>query len=238
MSEYYFKSVSKYLANSRIYNLLGLIVGRLIVLQLVGPSRWGNMLWLCACSCGNTAIVPGGSLTQTRNGMPRTQSCGCLRVEMGEVRNLKHGEKRGGQVSPEYIAYNGAKARCHIGNARIDSRRYADRGIKFLFTSFEQFLAEVGRKPTPEHSLDRYPNKDGNYEPGNVRWATTIEQTRNKSNTLLITARGKTQSTSEWAIETGINQNRLWSRKRQLGWCDKCAVTPNLRRCEHRVKPT
>jgi NUMOD3 motif len=75
----------------------------------------------------------------------------------------------------EYRLFNDAKVRCNPGH-----KYHGDRGIKFLFTSFEQFIAEIGRRPSPQHSLDRFPNKNGNYEPGNVRWATSSQQNKNR----------------------------------------------------------
>lgn len=239
MSDYYTKPVSKFLANHpRTRNLLGLFTGRLIVLEWVGRNKWGNALWLCACACGNTKVIAAAVLTP--GAVNPTESCGCLAADKCRERATTHGETcgstHGKSRSPEIIAYGQAKARCTQLNRR-DASRYMQRGIKFLFTSFEQFLAEVGRRPSTEHSLDRYPNKDGNYEPGNVRWATRMQQVRNKNNTLLITAQGKTQSTAEWSAETGIGQNCLWGRKRQRGWCDECTVRPDLKRCEHRVLP-
>jgi hypothetical protein len=93
--------------------------------------------------------------------------------------NYRHGAgATGTDRIPEYAAYHNAKQRCENPN----NDRYVDwggRGIKFLFASFEQFSAELGHKPTPEHQLDRKDN-DGNYEPGNVRWATLTVQATNK----------------------------------------------------------
>jgi hypothetical protein len=85
-----------------------------------------------------------------------------------------HGKSR----TPEYGAYLAAKARCMniLNDAYAD---YGGRGIEFRFTSFEQFFAEVGLRPSPAHSLDRK-NNDGHYEPGNVRWATLSEQNNNQ----------------------------------------------------------
>lgn len=235
MSDYYSKPFSKYLAiNRRILNLLGLCVGKLIVLQFVGQDKWRHAQWLCLCSCGNITIVAGGNLSCKAK--HPTRSCGCVVIDGIRKRSITHGDRRGRKATPEYTAYAGAKGRCNRPSSP-NYHQYGGRGIQFLFHSFDQFLAIVGRKPSPRHSLDRFPNKNGNYEPGNVRWATALEQTRNKRNTLMITAHGKSQSTQEWHSETGINQNRLWCRKRQLGWCDQCTVTPNLRRCEHRVLP-
>lgn len=81
--------------------------------------------------------------------------------------------------APEYQVYQTAKDRCT--NPR-SQRWYTHgaRGIKFLFRSFTEFISELGPRPSAEHSLDRWPNNDGNYEPGNVRWATCSEQQKNK----------------------------------------------------------
>jgi hypothetical protein len=80
------------------------------------------------------------------------------------------GNSLGMRGSSEYNAYIDAKQRCT--NPKNGSyRNYGGRGIQFLFTSFEQFIKHIGPKPTPQHSLDRFPNNDGHYEPGNVRWA-------------------------------------------------------------------
>lgn len=86
----------------------------------------------------------------------------------------KHGMSR----TPEYQIYQMAKDRCTNPNSqRWES--HGGRGIKFLFNSFAEFIAEVGPRPTPAHSLDRE-NNNGNYTPGNVRWATRSEQQKNK----------------------------------------------------------
>lgn len=79
---------------------------------------------------------------------------------------------------PERTAYRDARGRCT--NPKCASwPNYGGRGIKFLFANFEQFLAEVGARPTPRHSLDRI-NSNGDYEPGNIRWATRSQQNKNK----------------------------------------------------------
>jgi hypothetical protein len=86
-------------------------------------------------------------------------------------------------ANPERKAFHGAKTRCTDPNA--DSwKYYGGRGIEFRFESFNQFLLCVGERPGPEYSLERI-NPDGHYEPGNVRWATTPEQARNKRKIVL-----------------------------------------------------
>lgn len=80
---------------------------------------------------------------------------------------------------PERQAFLAAKQRCS-NPAHRDYAYYGGRGIRFLFSSFEQFAAELGPKPSPKHSIDRIEN-DGHYEPGNVRWALPLQQIRNRS---------------------------------------------------------
>jgi hypothetical protein len=100
----------------------------------------------------------------------------------------QHGHRVGDKKTPEYAAWSHARQRCMNPN---DSgwEWYGGRGIKFLFTSFAHFLAEIGPRPTPQHSLDRKDN-DGNYEPGNVRWATLEEQANNQRKGYIHGARG------------------------------------------------
>jgi hypothetical protein len=92
--------------------------------------------------------------------------------------NIVHGQSRKTGRTPEYSAYLNARQRCRPSHAH--HKYYYDRGIKFLFTSFAQFFAELGFRPSPEHQVDRIENK-GNYEPGNVRWALKSVQMRNRT---------------------------------------------------------
>lgn len=92
--------------------------------------------------------------------------------------NFRHGEAIPGHPTPEYTAYINARDRCTNPRHR-DFKNYGGRGIKFRFKSVHQFLAEVGRKPSPEFVLDRIDN-DGHYEVGNLRWATRSESQKNQ----------------------------------------------------------
>ena len=121
--------------------------------------------WLCRCDCGKFRYQTANAL---RSG--HAKSCGC-----GIPRTI-HGESIAGKRSPEWVAYASAKQRCNGTNKQDQNYAlYAGRGIQFKFSSYAQFLAEVGRKPSSQHSLDRK-NTNGHYEPGNVRWATKLEQ--------------------------------------------------------------
>jgi len=94
-----------------------------------------------------------------------------------------HGEKRGSGPTPEYAAWIQAKNRCYNPKVkRFD--RWGGRGIKMWqgwMNDFPAFLGHIGRRPSPAHSLDRFPDNDGDYAPGNVRWATRSAQARNQS---------------------------------------------------------
>jgi len=158
----------------KVVDRTGLVYGRLYVILQMGLTKDRKAAWLCQCSCGNTVIVSAGSLRSEL-----TQSCGCLQKERAGDCATKHGMAGAwkGRSTPEYTAYCNAQARCN--NPKCDKYKYyGGRGIKFLFTSFEQFFSEIGLRPKGT-TLDRI-NNNGNYEPGNVRWATKAQQNANK----------------------------------------------------------
>ena len=101
--------------------------------------------------------------------------------------NTKHGHAPRPGKTPEYLAYGNAKRRCNDSTCTT-YQHYGGRGIKFLYTSFEQFLADVGPRPPSDpgrkrsfYSLDRI-NNDGHYEPGNCRWDTQSAQVTGRRN--------------------------------------------------------
>lgn len=143
--------------------------GRLVVVSY-SHGRW----WNCICDCGNTCVVQANNL-----GNGHTKSCGCLRKEVTEARMLKHGGSRGGAWFPEYAVWNTMRQRCTNPNSE-KYKDYGERGIKVCkrWAKFANFLADMGRRPSKDHSIDRK-NNDGNYTPKNCHWATRSEQQRN-----------------------------------------------------------
>lgn len=206
--------------SSRFQNLTGMVFGRITVLEHAGKNWRGIHLWKCKCSCGNEKIIPGGNL---RNGI--TISCGCYYRQCLKTRLLKHGHSPSeGGFSPEYRTWNHIKTRCHNPKS-IGYQNYGGRGIRVCRrwrNSFILFLKDVGLKPSPFHSIDRI-NPNGNYEPGNCRWATAKEQANNKRNNRLITIDGKTLNLAQWVEKMGISRNVIRQRL-ERGWDAKSAI--------------
>lgn len=163
----------------RIYkrtDLTGKKFGRLTVISFHEMMSTGHSRWLCRCECGNKKIVQYANL---KSGS--VQSCRCLNRESVRKSNSTH-KMKGTSV---YYAWNSMKQRCLNSSCR-NYPLYGARGIfvcERWLESFENFYADMGDKTSPKHSLDRI-NNDGNYEPGNCRWATAKEQSNNKRNNL------------------------------------------------------
>lgn len=125
--------------------------------------------------------------------------------------NTKHGESTRTTVSPEYRAWQQMKNRC-INHKASYYHRYGGRGIHFCkrWEKFSNFLADMGRRPSPKHSLERK-NNDGHYNKRNCRWATLAEQASNTSICHRIAYKGKTQSLNAWAKELKIQYSTIYS---------------------------
>lgn len=137
--------------------------------------------------------------------------------------HITHGHSRNGRHTHAYSAWHAMHQRCRSSASHY--YRYSGRGIIVCerWRRFENFLADMGEPPSPKHSLDRI-NGDGDYEPGNCRWATPKEQMRNMSRNNLLTWRGKTQTLVEWGEELGVKPNTLLYRLRR-GWDFERAFT-------------
>lgn len=152
--------------------MIGTTVGRLVVLEAAGRDRKRNLLWLCECSCGAITVVAGWRL---RKQEPR--SCGCLQRETVSRLNTSHGMSKGRL----YNIWANMLARCN--NDRTPHfNDYGGRGISVCqewrdFLPFASWALSNGYSDLL--SIDRI-NNNGNYEPSNCRWATNLEQSRNK----------------------------------------------------------
>jgi Staphylococcus phage HNH endonuclease len=159
---------------TRPIDLTGARFGRLVALSIEPPKRPdAGYRWLCRCDCGTTKSIARGDLTAGY-----AKSCGCLRAEWNKRTHTKHG----GYGTVEYSAWIRMIQRCEDKNLKA-YKDYGGRGIRVCERwrhDFPAFLADMGPRPSPTHSVDRFPNNDGNYEPSNCRWATKREQRLNQ----------------------------------------------------------
>ncbi len=140
---------------------------------MIRLSRFENHIvyWWCRCDCG----------TEGEKHFNQSGSCGCLQKEQITRRNTKHGYSPANARAPEYIAWRSMLNRCYNPNTP-KYPNYGGRGIAVCDRwrhDFSAFLADVGHKPSPDHSLDRI-NNDMGYSPDNCRWATNSEQNNNR----------------------------------------------------------
>lgn len=168
-------------------DLVGRTFGKLTVLEWAGNSRWA-----CACECGRTASILTANLKRGNS-----TSCGCIRNISSSKRATKHGLYH----TKAYKTWTSVKSRCLCPTSGRSYEQYGGRGITMdpvWAADPVAFVRDVGQPPTDNHTLDRIDNNKG-YHPGNVRWATPLEQGSNKRNNRVVTFQGKTYTLSQLA---------------------------------------
>lgn len=212
----------------RFDDLTGLTFGRLTVLFYVGRSR-SNSCWRARCVCGVEVQRPSPWLK-------KSESCGCQQRVWLSKQQTTHGYTRNGHIPAEFYIWESMIRRCRDEKCKA-FKWYGGRGIQVCdrwlngadgLTAFECFLKDIPPRPSRKHSIDRWPDNDGNYEPGNVRWATQQQQQRNRRSNRLVPFKGEMIPLTEAAERIGINSNTVWGRLK-IGWSIEDALNKPLR---------
>ena len=178
-------------------DLRGQRFNRLVVMDCLGSiGNSGHIWWNCKCDCGNVTKVSSKHLSGKG-----VQSCGCYAKDVNAVVNKTHGKTN----TPAYNSWNAMLNRCICISSK-DYCQYGGRGIEVCDRwrhSFENFYEDMGERPEGT-TLDRI-NNDGNYEPGNCRWATPKEQSNNKRDTIIL---DNGIPLSIWACDNNLNYNQ------------------------------
>lgn len=182
---------------------------------------WPRGRYVCRCACGAEKIKSAGALHVAA----RQKSAGCRRC-LGRRMSI-HGETD----TEMHIIWQGIVARC-TQSSNTAFPRYGARGIRVAATwlgptGYVRFKEYIGPRPSPAHSIDRIDGR-GNYEPGNVRWATPKEQARNMRTNRRLCFGGLNLPCSEWAERLGMDW-RVFHRRLTRGWSVQRAIITPLR---------
>ena len=174
-------------------------------------ARGGTSTWVWRCDCEAIKTIPTGAVVGGK-----TKSCGCAKNELLRIGRTKHGHstckhtRNADGGSSEYRSWNSMKSRCLKENDK-DYPNYGGRGITICerwVNSFQDFLSDMGLKPTTKHTIHRI-NNEGNYEPSNCKWADAFEQGAGKRTSRYFTAGGVTMTVAQWARRIGCSRQAL-----------------------------
>jgi hypothetical protein len=191
----------------------GLRCGKLVALKRVSRTGSECYRWLWQCDCGRQVV-------RHKHSAKSSGHCGCMTHANLSARSTTHGAS----TTQAYKGWAAMKDRCLNPNNTHYSD-YGGRGITVCqrwVDSYENFLADMGPRQ-PGMTLDRHPDPNGNYEPGNCRWASRKQQQRNRRNTVMLTVDGVTKSLYDWCDELGLRVNTVVSRIKR-GWDHKRAL--------------
>lgn len=176
---------------------------RLVVIRKTEIKNKENRYkWECLCDCGNKTLAYSNQLKHGQK-----TSCGCIRSDCQKTHGMKY--------HPLYSTWRGMISRC-TNKKNKEWHSYGGRGINVCdrWMDINNFISDMGEKPTPAHSLDRV-NNNGNYEPSNCRWATSKEQGKNKRDTIFIEYKGVSRPLVEWADIKGVKRQTMYMRYRR-----------------------
>lgn len=195
--------------------------GRLTAVKYQGKGKW-----MCVCVCGKNTIVNSNALTKGKS-----KSCGCGKSQAVSKSLTKHGHCRSSGRTKEYATWAKMIGRCHCSTDKAYAR-YGMRGITVCDewkVNFLAFLEHIGPCPASSMSIDRIDNNRG-YEPGNVRWATKLQQSTNKSVNRHIEHAGIRMTIAEWADYIRMPRKTLYHRINRGLSVDKSLVHVDYRK--------
>lgn len=201
--------------------------GRLLVLDRAEDAisaRSRHTRWNCICDCGKLVTVRSSGIMTGD-----TRSCGCLRRDLLNEKSSKKSKM------PEYGIYRSIISRCLNPNVKRYNN-YGGRGINICqrwLDGFENFIADMGERPSVYHSIERIDN-NGGYSPENCKWATMDEQAKNRSNNYFIEFGGERMILQDWSKRIGINHSNL--KKRIERWGVEEALTRPVKKADCRNK--
>lgn len=174
----------------------------------------------CECDCGEIRSV---SVYTLDKGISR--SCGCLNAQKRKQKSIEQGKHH-----PLYSIWVHMHERCESKN-NPKYKWYGAKGVRVCdrWSNFLYFVSDVGERPSLSHSLDRYPDPNGNYEPGNVRWATHKQQCLNKRFNLKVKINGREKLLKEWCEDLQLPYKTVWQRI-SYGWTPEEALKVPLRK--------
>lgn len=181
-----------------VKDLVGQKFGKVSVLSFSHIQK--HAYWNCICECGNTFIACGSYLR-----MGSTNSCGCIKVGCKGT----HGQS-GKNRTKEYIAWGNIIERCYNPN-NTHFGIYGGRGIivcESWKNSYETFLSDMGIAPSKKHTIERI-EVNGNYEPGNCKWATQKEQCNNKRNNVKVKYNHEELPLQVWCDKLKIDHSKV-----------------------------
>jgi len=194
--------------------------------DLIGGRMRGVATFICSY-CGNNFDC---LVDNVKRGS--TTSCGCFAKKVSSEVHTRHGMA----LSREYNSWKGMRDRCNNkNNKQYDI--YGGCGFKVdprWDSSFEEFLKDMGKAPSPYHTIDRYPNQKGNYELGNCRWATSEQQNNNKSNNRVVEYNGESKTLMQWSKSLNISYQALQQRLNKKWPLEDVFTVPVIRGAANR----
>lgn len=205
--------------------MVGKKYGRLLVTKYLGNYITNKKAYThvleAICDCGKIDVYRAASIK-----FGNTVSCGCYAKEMTSKTHKKHGHASGYIQTGTYRSWFAMKARCYKKNSNY-YYCYGAIGVTVCdrwINSFENFLADMGERPKGK-TLDRFPDKKGNYEPSNCRWATPSEQMRNFSRNKFYLYNGENVCVSDLEKIAVVSSKTIRHRINNLGWSVEDAIS-------------